>query len=170
VPTDYFFTFDISNSLENTAKFEITLPIRNIAKIITGVNTGTCNAFTTIIQADGSELDSLLADPVITCTADEAKRTITIHGYCIGGSLCITSTNKTIKFYIDRNMIQNMGWIIPPAQYDHTKDPVIIKSTTADGLYYVDGSSPPTADTDPAYSTPLLIENRIDLPDYEIKR
>jgi hypothetical protein len=160
--TDFTFNFSISHSLTTPAKFIITLPEKKDIKLISNPPNTFCKAMNGATE---------LANPVLTCTIDAIKREITVGGYCTDGVACnvarrnlsdelrYLAATKTISIKFKKDFVKNMGWVGGPAT-----DSFTIKSTTADGIYFVDGA------TTIINAVPNLIEDVLTLPKDEISR
>jgi hypothetical protein len=154
--TDYTFTFTISNALASTANFVVILPQDNQAKLVENPTTSLC-----YIMSGSTEQ----ASPSINCSTDYAKRKVTITGYCTTSGKC--NAGSSIAFRLKSDHIMNMGWV----RYDTLvlADSLLVRSTTSDGLWYIDGNNVVLA-SEIINATEGLVEGKLAFPKDEIMR
>lgn len=126
----------------------ITLPPESDADLVANPVSKTCKLMTGTTEGKS-----------LTCTTDIANKKITVDTFCEGGQACTAGTKIEFKLFSD--FIRNQKWVKSPLV---TTDTFQIRTTTADGLYYIDGMLTGLV------TTPTLIPDTLSFPSPQFSR
>ena len=147
--TNFLFSFIISNDLTTDSTFTFIMPTESDAKIISTATSFDCSA------TDWS------TGATVTWTVTASTKTVLITDYWSSSSGRSCTASSTIKIWLKKTFMQNMGWIKSPLA---STDSFTIKSGLAGGLYFIDGVSSSIV------ATPSLIQDAIQFISPEISR
>ena len=136
--TNFLFSFIITNAVATDGTFTLILPSESDAQLI---STSTDYQWSATDYSSGASL---------SCTVTSTTRTILITDYWTSVSGRSWTGGSTIKIWLKKSFVQNMGWIKSPLA---STDSFSIKSGLSGGLYFIDDV------TSSITATPSLIAN-----------